>query len=542
VRARHLAALVLVLSSARADDGWSVSFRSSVQLRAYSDRNVPDGAIRWDPASGGLALSSYLATQGHESHGSALASLGLDGHHLDGDLRWVLTADTGEVRSERRHRVTSVCWSDQTASGLAVPGSGQCQLYRLSRLRFARVIVPVEDTRLADQAQLTSNGRSFDAEVSHTLLIREAYASYRFGRAGFLSLTIGQRRMVVADGYVHDDYALGVELAADVGAIGPQWNVSAAVFRPSRDLPGKGGDISPMALVRLDYLPSLFERAGIFAAGLRERSDDLATVFGRALEERLVQVADDNAPGTLLHQRAGQLLALSASTPYASEGTLGWLGTSGKLTPWKGQRLAWTAALMGGQIDRVRLGVRDVVLAERVAMRGRMASLRYETDLGDVGLSAWFLYLSGDELPPVRLDANRRVVPFTGVYRGFLGVSPYLTETSLFFGGGLSESYADRQVSTPGVNGRGVVAPGLTLRWDPLEGLSTSARGAWLRAAEAGPFGGRGYGTEIDVNLSWEPREWILLGVEADVLFPGDFFRGRQPMSRGILALDLRTP
>lgn len=541
MRVRLLAAL-LVFSSARADGDAGVSFHGSVQLRARSERNVPGGLIRYDPASGSLSLSSYLATEGHDAFGSALASLGFEGRHLGGDLRWVLTADTGELRSERAHRVTEVCWSDRTPSGLAVPGSGECDLYRIRRLIWARIIVPVEDTRLEDHPQLTSNGRPFHDEASHTFLLREAYASYRFGRAGFLSLTAGQKRMVVADGYVHDDYALGAELSADVGAIGPQWDVSAAVFRPTRDLPGSASDVSPMAVVRIDYLPSLFERAGIFVAGLRERSDGLALVFQRAAEERLVQVADENAPGTVLHQRASQLLALSASTPFASQGSVGWLGTSGKLTPWKGHRLAWTAALMGGEIEKVTLGTRAISLAERVALRGQMASLRWETDLGDLGLGASFLYLSGDELPPVRLDADQGVVPFTGVYRGFLGVSPYLTETSLFFGGGLSESYADRQVSTPGVNGRGVVAPGLSLRWEPLDGLSASARGAWLRAARAGPFGGSVYGTEVDANLSWEPREWLVLGLEVDVLFPGDFFRGRQPVSRGILALDLRTP
>jgi hypothetical protein len=542
VRARLLAAVVLAVSSARAADDGSVSFRGSVSLRAVSDRNLPDSAIRYDAASGGLALSSYLATEGHEAYGSALASLGLAGRHLDGDLRWVLTLDTGELRNERPHRVTNVCWSDQTASGLSVPGSGECQLYRLSGPQLARVIVPVEDTRLEDQALLTSNGRPFHEEVSQTLLIREAYASYRFGRAGFLSLAVGRRRMVVADGYVHDDYALGVELAADVGAIGPQWNVSAAVFQPTRDLPGKAGDVSPVAVVQIDYLPSLFERAGIFAAGMRERSDSLAVVLRRGVEERLVQVANDNAPGTLLHRRASQLLALSASAPYDSEGTLGWLGTSGRLTPWKGQRLAWTAAIMGGQIDRVTLGARALTLAEGVSLRGRMASVRYETDLGGLGLAASFLYVSGDELPPVHLDSNRRVVPFTGVYGAFLGVSPFLTETSIFFGGGLSESYADRQVSTPGVSGRGVIAPVLSLRWDPRDRLSASARGAWLCAVQAGPYGGRVYGTEIDSNLRWEPWEWLLLAVEADVLFPGDFFLGRTPITRGILALDLRTP
>jgi len=539
---RRLLAALLVLSSARAapdDDG--LSFRGSVQLRLLSERNAPGAVVRYDRAADELITAGYLATEGRESFGSVLASLGVEGRHLDGALRWVLTADTGELRSERFHRTTQICWSDRTASGLAVPGSGQCDLFRLGRLTWARVILPVEDTRLEEQAQLTSNGRPFREEVGHTLLLREAYSSVRFGRAGFASLAVGQRRMVVADGYVHDDYGLGVELSADVGAIGPPFELSLALFQPTRDLPGRADHVSPMLVVRADYLPSLFERAGLFAAGLRERSDSLAGIFKATVEERLVQVASENPEATALHRRANQLLALSSSMSYASEGTLGWVGTSGRILPVKGQRLSWTAALLGGRIERVSLG-QGSALAERISLRGQMASFRYQLDLRGVGVTASFLFLSGDELPRLKLDAGQQVMPLTGTYRGFLGVSPYLTETNLFFGGGLSETYADRQARSSGVNGRGVIAPGLSVRWDATGSLSLAAKGAWLRAVQSGPFGGLGYGTELDLNLSWEAARWLVLGLEADVLFPGDFFRGREPIARGILAADLVTP
>ena len=540
---RHLVAALLVLSAARAEAGDAgISFRGSVQLRALSDRNAPGTVVLYDHATGALALSSYLATEGRESFGSALASLGVEGRHLDGGLHWVLTADTGELRSQRFHRIAQVCWSDRTASGLALPGSGQCDLYRLGRLIWARVILPVEDTHLEDHAQLTSNGRPFQEEVDHTLLLREAYATYRFGRAGFASLAVGQRRMVVADGYVHDDYGLGAELSADLGAIGPPWDLSVAVFQPTRDLPGKTDDLSPMVVARVDYLPSLFERAGVFAAGMRDRSDSLAGPIRSTIEERLVQVATENAAGSTLHRRASQLLALSSSMPYASEGALGWLGTSGRVTPWKGQRLSWTAALLGGRIDRVTVGERSNLVAERISLRGQLASLRYETDVHGVGVSASFLFLSGDELPRLSVDPGGQAAPFSGVYRGFLGASPFLTETNLFFGGGLSETYADRQARAPGVNGRGVIAPGLALSWDASESVSLAAKGAWLHAVRSGPFGGLGYGTELDANLTWEPTRWLTLGVETDVLFPGDFFRGREPITRGILAANLATP
>ncbi len=145
-------------------------------------------------------------------------------------------------------------------------------------------------------------------------------------------------------------------------------------------------------------------------------------------------------------------------------------------------------------------------------------------------------------MPKVALDGEGQVTPATGTYRGFVGIAPYLTETNLFFGGGLSESFADRQATAPGVNGRGVIAPVVELRLEPGAGASLLARAAWLGAAVRGPFGGRTYGTELDLEASWAAAPWLVLGAELDALFPGDFFKGREPILKGVLALDLVTP
>jgi len=538
-----LALLLLASSAPAADGGDGVRFLGAARLRAVGQRNLPGTAVRYDAARGALALGDYLAPRGDGSFGSLLASLGLEGRHGDGDLRWVLTADTGELRRERAHRIGQACWSDSTDSGLAAPGSGECSLYRLGRLAWSRVVVPVEETALEEDAKVTSNGRPFDEEVEHTLLVREAYATYRFGRAGFLALSVGRKRTVVGDGYVHDDYATGVQLDADLGAVGPQWYLSAAVFQPTRDLPGDLDEVSPMFAARVEYLPSLFEHAGVFVAGLRERAGSLASVYRGAVEERLVVAAEGSEPGTALHRRAGQLLAAASAATLRSDATLGWLGTSGKLTVGKGHRLSWTAALLAGTVRSVDADRRATALAEDLDLRGELAMARWDLDLAPtLSAGAEVLFLSGGALPRATLDGEGRLRPASGVYRAFMGVSPYLAETSIFFGGGLSEGYADREVRTPGVNGRGVLAPVLSLRWDPNERVSAGARGAWLRAVEEGPFGGRQYGVEVDLDASWEATSWLVLGAEADALFPGDFFRGRSPIVRGILAVDLLTP
>ena len=544
MRCLALLAGLLLLSPARARGDEGVAFHGSLQLRATSERNVPGTAVRYDPAADAFDLGSYLHTEGTDDYGSTLAALAFEGRHLDGDLHWVLALDSGEIRRQRFYPNTSVCWSPKTDSGLSVPGSGQCGLYKLSRLRWARIIVPVEETT-PGSLQWTSNGRAVRDEATHTWFVREAYVAYSMGPARFLTLSAGRWRTSVADGYVYDDYATGVEVRADLGAIGPQWDLSAAAFQPTRDLPGSVQGITPMVVVRADYLPSLYAHVGLFAAGLRQGSGGLGNALQTAVEERLVGEAEGSAgdPAQLpLHRAADQLLAATLASDYSSDATLGWLGTSGRLDLSPSQRLGFTAALLGGEIHSASTGT-GVEVAEDVQLRGQLASLRYDAELGR-GFSAgfYFLYLSGDELPQATLGTTGVIDPATGTYRGFVTVAPYITETNLFFGGGLSESFADRQSTTPGVNGRGVIAPVASLGFDPTEGVSVRAKGARLWADAKGPLGGRVYGTETDLELSWQAAGWLVLGAELDALFPGDFFRGHDTLTKALLALDVLTP
>jgi hypothetical protein len=69
-----------------------------------------------------------------------------------------------------------------------------------------------------------------------------------------------------------------------------------------------------------------------------------------------------------------------------------------------------------------------------------------------------------------------------------------------------------------------------------------TGKAAWLRADVTGPFGGKIYGTEADLDLTWAPASWLLLGVELDVLWPGDFYPARDTVYKTVLAVDLVTP
>src|SRR5512146_1502084 len=263
-------------AAAAADD--AVQAQATLHLRATSTRSVPSSLVLFDPGLSTFAVVPYLLPEGSERYGSAFASIRVEGRLLHGALRWVFAADTGELRREAFPKVLNVCLVPRTRAqtGLVLEPSTGCGV--------GNVAVPLELTQL-DAPQLVSNGRPFRDEVRHTLLVREAYAAWSFGRAGFATVRAGRKRTSIADGYVHDDYSTGVELELGLGAIGPRWDLSVGLFQPTRDFPSTVGGVSPVAFVRADWLPSLFEHAGLFVAGLRDRSSSIAELVRSSVVE-----------------------------------------------------------------------------------------------------------------------------------------------------------------------------------------------------------------------------------------------------------------
>jgi hypothetical protein len=528
------AALATLVALAAPPDGAEGGVVARAALHALSTdlENAPGTDVLFDRASRSFQLQSYLVPSGADRYGSVIASFSLDGEALAGDLAWRVALDTGEVRSRSFQRTSTVCFTE-TGTGLSEPGGG-CNRYPRATGPPAPITFPVADTRLT-AGQLTSNGRPLGNEIAATLLVREAYAAWSFGRAGFATARAGRKRVTVADGFVYDDYATGAEVALDLGAIGPPLSVTASLFQPTRDFPRTVAGVSPLVAVRADFLPSLFERAGLFVAAHRDRTGSVAELFRGALVERLVGEASAAPAGSAEHVQANHRLAAVLGQRLGSDATMVWAGTSGKLTPRRGHRLAWTAGLLRGRIDRVSTGTAtEIPLAEDVRLDGRLASAAWNVDLGErVGAGAFFLYLSGGTFPAGQAA--------TGTYGGFLGVDPFVTATNLFFAGGLSESFATRQSTAPGVNGRGVTAPGLSLDLDPTDRLGIDLKGAWLVAPVNGPTGGRVYGTEVDAAVSWAARPWLALAAELDVLWPGSFYAGRETVYKTIVAVELLT-
>ncbi len=519
------AALALALAlPARADDG-DLRFRLVLHGRFTDRENRPQPTVLFDRASRAFDLATYLRPQGSDAYASTFASAGVEGRH--GWFRWALSADTGELRSQAFPLTAPVCLAAlaRTSTGLDEPGSGNCALDAQGR----RTIFQLEETRFG-ASQLTSNGRPFGDEVRDTLLLREAWVGAAFGRNDFALVRVGRRRFTVADGFVYDDYGTGIDTRFDLGALGPSWELAASIFYPTREFPSRAGVTSAMLALRADYLPSLFEHAGLFLALYHDSTDSVGELFRGSIAESSVTQLGGTVPGSLAFKLEEQALARRLGAPIDSDANLAWLGTSGSLGLFRA-KLDWTGALCLGRATILLADARE----SSGPIFGELAHVRLRTGLlREVEVGGFFLFLSGD-LPPI--EKARRGLPQR--YGGFLGIAPFITDTNIFFNGGVAESFAARQATAPGVNGRGVIAPGVTASWDPLRALSFDARAAYLVAPEVGPFGGRVYGPEVDLEITWSPLPWLRFAAEGDALFPGDFFAGRAPVTKVVVGVDL---
>ena len=523
-----LAAAAARPDPAPADD--DVRANLAVHGRFTDRENTPSPVLLYDRPARTFDLAPYLKPQGSDGYASTLVSAGLEGRL--GWLRWAVSADTGEVRTQQFPERSAVCGSTRTPTGLAVAASGLCDVNLDGRPSANPTKVQLNDTRL-QPAALTSNGRLLADELRSTLLLREAWVGAALGKNDFAFVHAGRKRFTVGDGFIYDDYGTGVEANFDLGALGPSFELGAAAFYATRDFPRAAGLTSPLLVLRADWLPSLFEHAGMFLAAFRDRFDSLAPLFQASLAESGALRLGRATLGTPDYKALARAMAGVLGSDRHSDGTLVWLGTSGSLRVLGPLRLDWT-----GAVERGRLTLGSGAAQVQSDVRGQLGWLRVRGDASrTLEVSAFFLYLSGD-LPP---DERARL-GLPAQYGGFLGVAPYVTTTNIFFQGGVAESFASRQATAPGVNGRGVLAPGLGATFEPTRTLSLDLRAAWLVAPEVGPFGGTNYGPEVDLAVTWSPVRWLVLLAEADALFPGDFFPGRATVTKVVVGADLVWP
>ena len=510
--------------------------RAGLRLRFTAEAAVPTDAVLFDPATNLFAASGFLAPQPADSYPSALAfvSVGLNAASW---LDFRLDVDSGLVRSQQLPASVEVCLSSRTLSGLETVSPTTCRPGTGGALTVIQGSLP---STLLAPAQITSNGQPILTEFDSTLFIRQLYADVTAGRAGFFRARVGRQRLRVAEGIVYDDWGLGVDLDVDAGAVGPPVGASLSVFYPTRGWPSPSQWASPVVAATLDWLPSLGEWVGLWGAFSHDDTGDANAVLREGFIATEVGRLLANAPGSTAYIRSSRALALLIASPPRGTSNIGWAGVSGHIDAGDRNEARFTAGACFGSVSSyAATNSSTLPNAVNVPVLGWEVSLRWLSVLGGgFRVSPFFLWLSGDD--PAEEQAAAFGVPKS--YSGFLSISPFITTTNLFFQGGISEAYADRELSSSGVNARGVITPGMEAGWTPTPAVDVVAKAAFLWSDTPSPYGGRVYGPELDLNASWSPWPWLAVLGEADFLAEGNFFPTRGLGRRFILGVDLTTP
>jgi hypothetical protein len=500
--------------------------RAGLAARFTGQGGLPSTQILFDQAGQVFATGLYLTPGASQGYASGLVFVSA-GWEATSWLGFRLDLDSGLVRSQSFPTTIEVCTSLTSPSGLTAAAGGGC----VGAARFALA------TTTRGPGEITSNGLTFSEEASQTAFIRQLYAEVSAGRAGAFHARLGRQRLRIADGFVYDDWGLGLDLDLDVGAFGPPFAFSVSVFYPSRGWPTGSDWRYPAVAMTAEWTPSLGEWVGIWGAWATDRSGDAAAVLRQGLVEGQVVELEATTPGSVAYRAASRRLAVLLNTPGSSTTSLGWAGVSGRLELSSWSEVRFTAGAAFGTVGATSASGGAAASVEVPAL-GWLLSARLTVQPGSgFTVSPFFIWLTGDSSP-----SSQQIASGSGSWGGFLAISPFITATNLFFQGGIAESYADRRASGSGVNARGVVAPGVQLGWTPGHGFDATFKAAWLWADQPSGFGGSSYGPEVDLNLSWSPWPWFSVLAEADLLAMGDFFPGQGLARKFILGLNVSTP
>ncbi len=500
--------------------------RAGLAARYTGQGALPSTQLLFDQAGQVFASELYLTPGPSQGYASALVFVSA-GWEATSWLGFRLDVDSGLLRSQSFPDAVETCASLTSPSGLAPVSGGACS-------GSGRYLLA---TTTSGPSEITSNGTTFQEEASQTAFIRQIYAEVDAGPAGAFHARLGRQRLRIGDGFVYDDWGLGLDLDLDVGAFGPPLAFSASVFYPSRSWPTGSEWKYPAVAMTAEWTPSLGEWIGVWGAWSSDQSGDAASVLQQGLVEGQVVELGATVPGSVAYRAASRRLAILLNTPGSGATSLGWAGVSGRLELTSRIELRFTAGAAFGTVGATSASGGTAAAVEVPAL-GWILTTRLTVQPGSgFTVSPFFIWLTGDSPP-----SSQQIASGAGDWGGFLAISPYITATNLFFQGGIAESFADRRASGSGVNARGVIAPGVQVGWTPGHGFDATLKAAWLWADQPSGFGGSSYGPEVDLNLSWSPWRWLSVLAEADLLAMGDFFPDQGLARKFILGINVSTP
>lgn len=363
---------------------------------------------------------------------------------------------------------------------------------------------------------VASNGMDIVDQAEQTWFVREIFTELGFGRDEWFKFRLGKMLVSTGSGFIMDNYALGGMLTADLD-LGFEVPVKITLdgLLPNGDFTEEGKR-SPYVYLDVAYLLSFFEEIGLFAAWYHDGDEIIGDIVRSVVTEIFI--------------REFPMASLVSGLPQVtSRGDLFWVGARANKI-FDRASLAATAMIEFGRFDFTVSAdipnVGEVVRSGSPACLGWMADVSFYYDITDLlTLGGFFLFLSGETGSSTRLNE-----PGTK-YSSFLSIYPYITRTNIFFYGGMNQTYSARAFSTSGVNGKGVIAPGLTAGYDIADDLNVRFTSAVLFSPGPHAISGEHcYGWENDINLQWNISKYLRILFEVDYLWTGGFFDFEKPL------------
>jgi hypothetical protein len=378
------------------------------------------------------------------------------------------------------------------------------------------------------RCQITSNARRIRDEAEKTWFVREAFLEMGGGRDQWFTARAGKLLVSTGNGFIMDNYALGGMLVFDLD-LGYEIPLKITLdgLLPNGDFTPEGKS-SPLVYLDVAYLLSFFEEIGLFVAWYHDGDDNLGGILRSTMDEML----GHNNP---------LLYGVMDLAEVTSRGEVFWVGLRGNRI-FDRASLSVTAILEFGGFDfTARLDVPELGEISRSgspSCLGGMVDVSFHYDIADyLTLGAYFLFLSGETY-----GANQ-LVQGAMDYTSFISIYPYITRTNLFFSGGMNESFSARSFGTSGVNGRGLISPGLTAGIDITENAGIRLVSALLFSHGAHlESGGHFYGWESDLNFHFNLGKHMRILFEADYLLTGNFFDFRKPLESRAVSPFIQEP
>lgn len=386
--------------------------------------------------------------------------------------------------------------------------------------------------------------RPAETQLKNTFLLGRVQAELQLGKNGVVAIRAGRYQPQVGAGAVFDAYAFGVDIDVDLSLVdGPPITILARALLPD----GTFTDLrktSPLLDFQVGYrfgwrsyikvVGSVFfdtnselvdpVRGALFKGGAQEFGDAVRLVapFLGGDTDAAARVVLDWVNANIAIETEGVIAWTGLQGRFGDDRYTLWitaLGAFGNLTVSSGPTQQRIETFQGADLsdDVESAFIEAFTTARSVDVQAFFGEVRSRFVVGEVlQLDTFALVLTGDR--GLRLDSESPRL------HGFLGLSPLLPRTAVFFGGTFGPDQATPTAFSITPDSSGIVAAGLETTVF-VEDLVAGVNVAIMYALVPSRFTDRQfYGFEVDFRGQYPIYDGLEVFVDGGVLFPGGFF------------------